>query len=196
MITELTDKDVLVSEYREDKKRALYWFNKELSSMRKPRNRWEVVHTGTLLYESPRKGNKWMFWWRDYSSYLVCYRTLAKYMEVITETWTLMNDGTRIDSISIFTSHYFQRLFDRLGMKVSDDRLAFIRRFANIMSGASYQYYEEGGKLKLAGKVGSAALCVGDVVPHGDVYLVYNRSFMTKAMMTPAQKRKWKDLLS
>ena len=197
MITELTDKKKLVEEFNEDKGRAAFWFKKEIARVKRSPFRWIPTRcTAPLLYESPKTGNKWMCWWDDSSLYLVCYRLLTKYMMMMSDSWSILDDGTRFSSLSVYTSHFFQRLHERLGMDVSEDRVDFLRRFGSVVSASSFDVQKHEDCYKVACMIGDAALSLGNMVTCGDVKIIYYRSFLPRVVLSPAQKRKWKDLLS
>jgi hypothetical protein len=105
-----------------------------------------------------------------------------------------------VDCISIYTSHLFQRMHQRMGLDVSD-RLAVIRNFATILEGAPIQINEPRNGRKhheVCALLGDAAILVGGLYECKDKrkLIVYYKSFLPVKALTPQQRRFYKELLS
>lgn len=149
MITRYTKPGKLIEEFNQDRERAIYWQRKKTKQMTRQSedyknllstfyNRHNEKRTVSVDYLSPQTGNRWLLWWqfksRGYGvrpraqDYQVCYQLTDPYMTVMIASLMQGRDGQVRHGVTVFTSHLFMRLSQRLGVSM-DDRKLLIKNF-------------------------------------------------------------------
>lgn len=149
MITRCTKPGKLVEEFNADRERAMYWQKKKARQTSFQSTGYESMlstfyhrrnekRSESIDYVSPKTGNRWLLWWNfrsrgygirpDIRDYQVCYQLTDPYMTVMIASIMKNRDGVTHRGVTVFTSHLFMRLSQRLGVSMTD-RMLLIKNF-------------------------------------------------------------------
>lgn len=210
MITRYTPPIEMIDEFRKDREKARYWFRRMMDKTRYNSKNFKNFKSSYLSsdkdlrsvpieYHSPQYGNHWLMWWRFISTgyqimpqikdYQVCYQLTEPYMTIILPT-KIFSTETFMRGVTIFTSHVFLRMHERLGVDMSDRKLVIRNFVEQVMCGCVDIRSPRPGEKHMQ------AICRipgswlrGHIIYIGDSYLCQFNTFYTDKDLTPFQKR-------
>lgn len=211
MITRYTKPEKLVEEFNQDRERALYWQKKKAKQMNIQSPDFESLmstfyhrrdekRSESIDYLSPKTGNSWLLWWkfksRGYNVYpevrdfQICYQLTDPYMTVMIASIMQGMDGVMRRGVTIFTSHLFMRLSQRLGVSM-DDRKLVIKNFVEEVAESVLDIREprDGEKYKQVICRLPKSWIRGHYIYVKGSYLIRFNTYYTDGSLTYAQRK-------
>ena len=217
MVNLNTPNDELFNELNSEYKKALYWHTKHYGGVKKyeefQRKLLKKVsytnkdETGDIVeYVSP-KGNRWIIfescrWYPESNgahtgAHTFCYYETASSIGA----FRLTSDGRgTMTGVLIFTSHFFERFCERLGINkegdVKEKNKQLVKNFINYFPAMVLKVYprsEKDGKIHVDLRT-SGSLSRGIVREGGNVKVIEIRSFLTDKQLNKKQLRETEDI--
>ena len=216
MISQYSRPEDIDREFWQDYPKAIYWLVKNVSR-REQRYKiyddgWEVYNfrqkyslSEPVFYVSPQTGNKWLTWitvrreadGMHYFNRAMLYQMTAAYMTVMMATVLVDEDDDgnikrKVDGVTVYTSHMFQRMADkdRLGVDMTD-RISVMRHFAEfVATGWSDTRPPRKGERHTQVMLRTPASWIrGHTTNVDQHHVTIYRTFYTDRSMTPGQLR-------
>lgn len=208
MITSMSPKDEILSVCIEESEKAQYWFRKQTNG-----RKWDEISenlilqhkkTGTPHYSdmieyTSRRGNKWCSFIRS-RKIGSCYGTFLQsfmYRETLgsIEIFNVISKGcVGGDSygVMIFTSHFFLRMAQKLG--VAADRKEIAQRFLSLSDGMVFHEKGDGKKRKAELEISFMGTIWRGVYKNGDKRVVEIKTMLKRTELTAKEKNSLKDV--
>lgn len=208
MITSLSPKDEILKVCIEENQKAQYWFKKQTNN-----RKWDDIadflisqhkKTGIPQYSemieyTARSGNKWCSFIRsrkfgnNYGTFLqsFMYRETLGSIEVFNVT-SKGCVGDYSDGVMIFTSHFFLRMAQKLG--VSADSKEVAQRFLSLSDGMIFHEKGDGKKRKAELEISFMGTIWRGVYKNGDKRVVEIKTMIKRAELTNKEKNSLKEV--
>lgn len=215
MISQYSKPEDIDREFWQDHAKAKYWLDKKMSPAQQ---RWKIYDDACdvenskrdywfsepVFYDSPQTCNHWLLWMTirmtdgklQASKRFALYHMTAKFMTMMLPVTTQRIDEKtgeeigEVGGINIYTAHMFQRMYERLGVDMSD-RIRVMRNFAEFvgLGWSDTRPPREGEKHTQIMLRTPASWLRGHLIEVGDHYVTIYRTFYTDRSMTPSQRR-------
>lgn len=202
MITSLSPKDEIFKVCIEENGKAQYWFKKQTNN-----RKWDEIadslisqhmktgtpHWSEMIEYNARSGNKWYSFIRSrkigncYGTFLqsfMCRETLGS-IEIFNVTSKGCVGGGS-DGVMIFTSHFFIRMAQKLGVAADNKEIA--QRFLSLSDGMVFHEKGDGKKRKAELEISFMGTIWRGVYKNGDKRVVEIKTMLKRTELTSKEK--------
>lgn len=208
MITSMSPKDEILKVCIEENEKAQYWFRKQTNN-----RKWNEIadtlilqhkktgmpHSSEMIEYTARSGNKWCSFIRSrkigncYGTFLqsFMYRETLGSIEVFNVTSKGCVGGGS-DGVMIFTSHFFLRMAQKLGVAANTKEIA--KRFLSLSDGMVFHEKGDSKKRKAELEISFMGIIWRGVYKNGDKRVVEIKTMLKRAELTYKEKKSLKDV--